>query len=44
MEVSAGMVEVSAAMSHFYGVVKCDTLISSAVVSAGYTTGAGNAW
>ena len=44
VEVSAGMVKVDAAMSNFSGVVKCDTLISNAVVSTSYTPGAGNIW
>jgi len=44
VEVSAGMVKVDAAMSHFSGVVKCDTLISNSVVSTSYTPGAGNIW
>ena len=42
--VSAGMVTVDAAMSKFSGVIQCDTLISSSVVSASYTPGAGNIW
>ena len=42
--VSAAMVTVDAAMSKFSGVVQCDTLISSTVVSATYTPGAGNIW
>lgn len=44
VEVSAGLLSVHAAMSHFDGVLKCDTLISNAVVSASYTPGAGNVW
>ena len=44
VEISAGMVSVNAGMSQFSGVVKCDTLISNAVVSASYTPGAGNVW
>ncbi|PPD33530.1 MAG: VgrG protein [Methylomonas sp.] len=44
VKVSAGMVEVDAGMSKFSGVVKCDTLISNAVVSTSYTPGAGNIW
>jgi uncharacterized protein involved in type VI secretion and phage assembly len=44
VDVSAGMVKVDAAMSTFSGVVKCDTLISNAVVSTSYTPGAGNIW
>ncbi|MEI8029436.1 MAG: phage baseplate assembly protein V [Comamonadaceae bacterium] len=44
VEVSAGMVKVDAAMSKFSGVIKCDTLITNAVVSTSYTPGAGNIW
>ena len=44
VEVSAGMVRVDAAMSTFSGVVKCDTLIATTVVSTTYTPGAGNVW
>ena len=44
VEVKAGMVTVDAAMSKFSGVVKCDTLITNAVVSTSYTPGAGNIW
>jgi hypothetical protein len=44
VEVTAGMVKVDAAMSKFSGVVKCDTLITNAVVSTSYTPGAGNIW
>lgn len=44
LKISAGMVEVEAGMSKFSGVVKCDTLISNAVVSSSYTPGAGNIW
>ena len=42
--VTAGTVTVNSAMSTFSGVVQCQTLISSAVVSASYTPGAGNVW
>jgi len=42
--VSAGMVKVDAGMSTFSGVVKCDVLIASTVVSSTYTPGAGNIW
>jgi len=42
--VSAGMVQVDAAMSKFSGVVQCDTLIATSVVSTSYTPGAGNIW
>ncbi len=44
VEVSAGMVKVDAAMSKFSGIVKCDTLITNAVISSSYTPGAGNIW
>lgn len=44
VDVSAGMVKVDAAMSKFSGVIKCDTLITNAVVSTSYTPGAGNIW
>ena len=44
VEVSAGMVTVDAAMAKFSGVVKCETLIATAVVSTSYTPGAGNIW
>jgi uncharacterized protein involved in type VI secretion and phage assembly len=42
--VSAGMVKVDAGMSTFSGVVKCDVLIASTVISSTYTPGAGNIW
>lgn len=44
VKVQAGMVTVDAAMSKFSGVVKCDTLISTSVISSSYTPGAGNIW
>lgn len=44
VNLSAGQLNVAAGMSQFSGVVKCDTLISNAVVSASYTPGAGNVW
>jgi uncharacterized protein involved in type VI secretion and phage assembly len=44
VEVTAGMVNVSAGISKFSGVVQCDTLISNSVISASYTPGAGNIW
>lgn len=44
VKVSAGLLSVEAGMSKFSGVIKCDTLISNAVVSASYTPGAGNVW
>jgi uncharacterized protein involved in type VI secretion and phage assembly len=42
VEINASMVNVSAGMSRFSGIVQCDTLISNSVVSASYTPGAGN--
>lgn len=44
VDVSAGSVSVNAGMSKFSGVVQCDTLISTCVVSTTYTPGAGNIW
>ncbi len=44
VKVSAGMVQVDAGLSSFSGVVRCDTLIASTVVSTTYTPGAGNIW
>jgi uncharacterized protein involved in type VI secretion and phage assembly len=43
-EISAGTLTVNAGMSTFSGVVKADTVITNAVVSAAYTPGAGNVW
>jgi uncharacterized protein involved in type VI secretion and phage assembly len=44
VQVDASMVTVNAAMSKFSGVVQCDTLIATTVVSSTYTPGAGNIW
>lgn len=44
LKVTASMVTVDAAISTFSGVVKADTVITNAVVSASYTPGAGNVW
>jgi uncharacterized protein involved in type VI secretion and phage assembly len=44
VNVSAGMIQVDAAMSKFSGVVQCDTLIATTVVATTYTPGAGNIW
>jgi hypothetical protein len=38
------MVTVDAAMARFSGIVKCETLISTSVISTSYTPGAGNIW
>lgn len=43
-EVSAGSVNVNAGMSTFSGVTSHDTVITSTVVAASYTPGAGNVW
>lgn len=44
VSVDAAMFRVNAGMATFSGVVQCQTLISSSVVSASYTPGAGNLW
>ena len=44
VEVSAGMVTVDTAMAKFSGVVKCEVLIATSVISTSYTPGAGNIW
>lgn len=44
VDVSAGMVTVDTAMAKFSGVVKCEALITNAVISSSYTPGAGNVW
>lgn len=44
VSVNAPTVDVTAAMSTFSGVVKCDTLIATTVVGATYTPGVGNIW
>lgn len=44
VDVSAGMVNVDTAMAKFSGVVQCQTLIATSVVSSSYTPGAGNIW
>lgn len=44
VEVSAGMVTVDAGFSSFSGVLQCDTLLATTVVSSTYTPGAGNVW
>lgn len=40
----AGMVKINSGMASCTGVVKCDTLITNAVVASSYTPGAGNIW
>jgi uncharacterized protein involved in type VI secretion and phage assembly len=44
VDVSAGMVKVDSALAQFSGVVQCQTLIATSVVSSSYTPGAGNIW
>jgi len=44
VEVSAGMVTVDSAMVNCSGIVQCQTLIATSVVSSSYTPGAGNVW
>jgi uncharacterized protein involved in type VI secretion and phage assembly len=44
VDVSAGLVNVDTALAKFSGVVKCEVLQSTAVVSTSYTPGAGNIW
>jgi uncharacterized protein involved in type VI secretion and phage assembly len=43
-EIDIGQVTVSSGMWTYSGVVQCDTMISSTVVGASYTPGAGNIW
>lgn len=44
LRISAGLVQVDTPMATFSGVVKCEVLQSTAVVSTSYTPGAGNIW
>jgi uncharacterized protein involved in type VI secretion and phage assembly len=44
MDISAGQVNVDAALSKFSGIVKCDVLQATTVVATTYTPGAGNTW
>jgi hypothetical protein len=44
LKLNASMVDVTAGMAKFAGVVECDTLIANSVVAASYTPGAGNIW
>jgi uncharacterized protein involved in type VI secretion and phage assembly len=43
-KVSAGLVTVDAALATFSGVVKCEVLQATSVISTSYTPGAGNIW
>ena len=44
VDVTASTVNVNAAMATFSGVVQCQTLIATSVISSSYTPGAGNVW
>ncbi|MEP7306029.1 MAG: phage baseplate assembly protein V [Acidobacteriota bacterium] len=44
VEVTAAQVSVTAAMSTFTGIVKCDVLQATTVIATTYTPGAGNIW
>jgi uncharacterized protein involved in type VI secretion and phage assembly len=44
VEIHADVVDVSATIAKFGGVVQCDTLVSNSVVSQSYTPGVGNIW
>jgi uncharacterized protein involved in type VI secretion and phage assembly len=44
VQVTAGQVKVDAAIADFSGVVKCQVLQSTTVISSTYTPGAGNVW
>ena len=44
VSVSATIVSVSAPVANFSGIVQCQTLITTSVVSSSYTPGAGNVW
>ncbi|RDE51768.1 MAG: type IV secretion protein Rhs [Candidatus Accumulibacter meliphilus] len=44
VKISAGMVTVDTAMAKFSGIVKCEVLQATSVISTSYTPGAGNIW
>jgi uncharacterized protein involved in type VI secretion and phage assembly len=44
VKVEAGYVEVNAPIVKCSGVLKCETLVATSVISASYTPGAGNIW
>jgi type VI secretion system secreted protein VgrG len=44
IKLEAAMITLDAAMVKCSGVVKCETLITNAVISTSYTPGAGNIW
>lgn len=44
VQVTAGQVTVDTALAKFSGIVKCETLQTTSVVSENYTPGVGNVW
>jgi hypothetical protein len=44
IKLSAGMVTVDTALASFSGMISCNTLQASTLISATYTPGAGNVW
>ena len=44
INLSAGVVIVDAALASFSGMISCNVLQASTVISATYTPGAGNVW
>jgi uncharacterized protein involved in type VI secretion and phage assembly len=44
IKLTAAIVKVNASVAKFSGIVKCQTLITTSVVSSSYTPGAGNIW
>ena len=44
IKMSAGMVVVDAALASFSGMISCNVLLTSTVISSTYTPGAGNVW
>ena len=44
VQVTAGMVKVDTAFAEFTGMLKCQTLLTTTVISSVYTPGAGNVW
>ncbi len=44
VNITAPSINVNAAISQFSGIVQCDTLIATTVISTTYTPGAGNVW
>jgi uncharacterized protein involved in type VI secretion and phage assembly len=44
IDVTAGQVNVNAALSSFSGVVRCDVMQATTVIGTTYTPGAGNIW